>query len=349
VPRYSTALARALDRVSGEFPDLRLTLLTSARGLASIRPQRLATVTPRLTAKLHRGPFRLLAEQALAASRRSDLLHFFDLSGPVFAPSRPFLTTVHDASVAHGGLTPVRRAYKQRLQPWALRRARAAVAVSAFARDEAVRFLGADPDRVHVVHSGPGLIASPTQPQRQRRSPYFLYVGNLATNKNLPFLLRAFDRSGVAEELLLVGDPADGFNEVLRAVRSSQAAARVHLMRGVPDNEVDSLYRGATALVHSSRYEGFGFTPLEAMARGCPVLASDIPALREVSGEGAMLLPPDDEGAWSDAMRRVAGNEALRDDLICRGRQAVARYSWDSTARAVCRLLLEVGEDVVQE
>jgi glycosyltransferase involved in cell wall biosynthesis len=75
------------------------------------------------------------------------------------------------------------------------------------------------------------------------------------------------------------------------------------------------------------------------MGRGCPVLASDIPALREISGSGALLLPLGDEAAWAEAMRRVVGDEALRADLRARGAETVARYSWDKTARGVLDVL----------
>ena len=91
-----------------------------------------------------------------------------------------------------------------------------------------------------------------------------------------------------------------------------------------------------------SRYEGFGFTPLEDMARDCPVLASDIPAFREVSGSGALLVPLD-ESRWAESLRQLAGDEALRADLRQRGKQTVARYSWSETARSLCMLFLAVG------
>jgi glycosyltransferase involved in cell wall biosynthesis len=347
VARYTSVLARAIDDVAPEFPDLTLELVTTVAGAETVGARNLRVRDFGLRGRfVNRGPGRLALEQLLAAAMRADLLHFFDLSGPVLAPSRPFATTIHDASVAHAyDFAPARRMYKRRLQPWALRRARAAVAVSAFARDEAVRLLGADPERVHIVHSGPGLVEPQEgQPGPTRRHPYLLYVGGLATNKNLPFLVRAFEQSGVEHELLLVGRPAPGFDELAGALRSSPAAPRIHLVQGASDRDIDALYRGATALVHASRYEGFGFTPLEAMARGCAVLASDIPPIREVSGEGALLLPPGDESAWSEAMRRVVRDESLRQDLVRRGRRAVSRYSWDSTARAVCRLLLKVGK-----
>jgi glycosyltransferase involved in cell wall biosynthesis len=92
-----------------------------------------------------------------------------------------------------------------------------------------------------------------------------------------------------------------------------------------------------------SLYEGFGFTLLEAMARGCPVLASDIPAFREVSGTGALLVPLDEEERWADSLRRLAADEALRGELRERGSRTVARYSWQRTARELCRLFLTVG------
>ena len=102
------------------------------------------------------------------------------------------------------------------------------------------------------------------------------------------------------------------------------------------------LYADATAFVFPSLYEGFGFPPLEAMARGCPVLASDIPSLREIAGDGALLLALDEQ-VWAQAIRRVVSDPGLRDELRERGRRNVDRYSWQQTAREVCALLESVG------
>lgn len=344
IPRYAVMLGRALDRVSAEFPELELTLLTGSAGAEQVAPRELAVrLPPRRLRHVASGGARVALEQALVRGDRADLLHFFDLSGPVLAPARPFTTTVHDAAVAHG-IGPRAYAYKRRLAPWALRRARAAVAVSAFARDEAVRHFGADPARVHVIHSGPGLSATAPGAATADRAggsarPYLLYVGNMGRNKNLPFLVSAFERAGTDADLVLAGRAARNDEELRHAVAASPAGPRIRLKEDAADDDLDRLYRGAAALVLPSRYEGFGFPPLEAMARGCPVLASDIPAFREVSGDGAMLLPLDDVPAWAEAMRRVVADETLRAELRGRGRSAVARYSWDETGRAVCRLL----------
>jgi glycosyltransferase involved in cell wall biosynthesis len=346
VPRYAAALTQGLDRVGGEFPELELVLLTTPLGLERTRPREIEAVVPRgLLGRWGAGPGRVAAEQILARRADGDLLHFFDLTGPLLAPRRPFTTTIHDAALRHRpqGLAV---AHKRLLQPWAARRARAAVAVSTFAKEEAVRHFGADPARVQVVHSGPGLLpaagAGPNGAAPGDAEPYLLYVGDLADHKNLPFLVRAFGRAGVPARLLLVGRPGGHFESVREAVEASPARGQIEIRRTASDEEVDALYRGASALVLPSRYEGFGFTPLEAMARGCPVLASDIPAVREVSGDGALLLPLGDEDAWAGAIRRVLVDDGLRSDLRRRGGETVARYSWDETARGVCRVFAEV-------
>jgi glycosyltransferase involved in cell wall biosynthesis len=291
------------------------------------------------------GPLRLANEHVLARRAPADLLHFFDTTGPVLAPRRPFVATAHDATIAYG-YNPVRGGYKRRLYPWALRRARAVVAVSAFARDEVVRHFGADPARIHVIHSGPGLSVTDGQVASvPDEGPYLLYVGNLAANKNLPFLVRAFGASTTPARLVLAGRPGEGFDELETELASSPRRADVVLRTAVSDAEIEGLYRSATALVLPSTYEGFGFTPLEAMSRGCPVVASDIPAIREVSGDGALLVPLE-EKLWTDALDRITADESLRADLRDRGRSTVARYSWDETARGICRLFLEVGSSL---
>ena len=343
VPRYAAALTGALDRVVKEFPDLSLRLLTTEPGVSAVNARHIDVDLARgPLANATAGPGRVITEQVLARKVNGDLLHFFDMSGPVLARRRPFVTTVHDATIRYG-FEQLGVAHKHLLHPWAVRHASAAVAVSGFAKDEAVRLFGGDPGRIHVIHSGPGLVASQGDPGPRERSPYLLYVGNLAGNKNLPFLIKAFEAAGVEERLLLVGRRGARFEEVRRAAEASPARERIEIRRDVSDREVDRLYRGATVLVLPSRYEGFGFTALEAMARGCPVIASDIPALREVSGDGAWLLPVDDEGAWVDAMRRVVADDDLREDLRNGGEATVRRYSWDRTARHVCELFLRVG------
>jgi glycosyltransferase involved in cell wall biosynthesis len=345
VARYAAALSRGLDRVAPAFPDLRLTLLTNPAGAEAVSPRALDVSVLRFGCERARsGPARLALEHLAARRAKGELLHFFDTTGPVLAPRRPFVATAHDATVAYG-FNRRRGGYKLRLYPWALARAKAVVAVSEFARGEVAEHFGADPDRVHVVHSGPGFTPQDDGAGPSRREPFLLYVGNLAANKNLPFLVRAFGSSRATGRLVLAGRPGEGFDVLEDELARSPRRADVEVRTDVDDAEVDRLYRTATALVLPSVYEGFGFTPLEAMARGCPVVASDIPAVREISGSGALLVPLEEE-AWRDALGRVTADADLRDELTERGRETVGRYSWEETARGVLRLFSQLGASV---
>lgn len=367
IPRYAAALTTALDGVAHDYPQLSLQLLTTPAGAerTALRSIELELVSGRW-ARASEGPRRILAEQLAARASRAGLLHFFDLSLPLLAPRRPFVATLHDAAIRHE-FQGLRVAHKQVLQPLSIRHARAIVSVSAFARDEAVDHFGADAGRIHVVHSGPGFAparfpsngrvgadacerAGAEAPARVRgdspvpEGPYLLYVGNFIAHKNLPFLIRAFAAADVAARLLIIGSWGGGLEPVRDAIAASPAADRIELRSGTSDADLDQLYRGARALLLPSLYEGFGFTTLEAMARECAVLASDIPALREVCGDGAWLLPPSDTAAWAQAIRTVLGGPTRIEELRRAGAKAVAGYSWERTARGVCDVLLRVGQ-----
>lgn len=343
VSRYASALARALDDVCPEFPELRLGLLTTRSGAEVVDAQRLDVHDFGLRWRLAgAGAVRVPLEQLLTVTRRADLFHFFDLTGLLLPPRRPFVTTIHDAGVLHG-YRKVRHAYKRWVQPWALRRAAAVVAVSRFTKDEAVARFGAPADKISVIHSGPGLAGRQATRDGGGDGGYFLYVGDLTVKKNVGLLVRAFGRADLPHRLVLAGRMLDDARRLKDEIGRSPKRDRIELVDSPSDEELDRLYRSATALAHPSRYEGFGFTPLEAMARGCPVLAGDVPAVREVSGTGAQLLPVDDESAWVESLSRVASNEALRADLRARGARTVAAYSWEETARRLCRLFLSVG------
>jgi glycosyltransferase involved in cell wall biosynthesis len=336
VPRYTASLIRALGTVAHEFPDLALQFVaTRAADEAVGAVQLQTTIVGGALGNPSGGPRRLVAEQLAARSADADLLHFFDLSGPLFAPRRPFVTTLHDAS-GTAGRRRLRFGYKRFVQPWAIRHARAIVAVSAFSRDEAVACWAADPGRITVVHSGPGLEANGST--QRKDGDFLLYVGDLSRHKNLQFLVDVTAQAGA--RLVLAGRPGDGYSELTRHLTAS--VADVTVVAEPTDAELERLYRSALATVLPSRYEGFGFTPLEAMARDCPVLASDIPAVREVSGDGALLVPLDDEAAWIAAVRQVATDDGVRAALRARGRDTVNRYSWKRTARELCGVFRNV-------
>ncbi|AGB71619.1 glycosyl transferase group 1 [Rhizobium tropici CIAT 899] len=165
---------------------------------------------------------------------------------------------------------------------------------------------------------------------------FFLLVGTMKPNKNLDFAIRAFEAlKDTNQKLVVVGGSAP---TVFKS--DSQQSNDSLLFPGrLADAEIAALERHATAFVFPSLYEGFGIPPLEAMTQGCPVLAADIPAVREASGDAALYFDPFRQDELVDAMRRIVTDETLREDLRRRGYENIKRFSWDGSADRVLSML----------
>jgi glycosyltransferase involved in cell wall biosynthesis len=111
----------------------------------------------------------------------------------------------------------------------------------------------------------------------------------------------------------------------------------------VPDPALEALYAGALALACVSRDEGFGFTPVEALARGAPVVVADLPVFAETLGEAALRVPAGDADALAEALLRLECEPGLRERLVAAGREVVARFSWERAARETRAVLAEAA------
>jgi glycosyltransferase involved in cell wall biosynthesis len=111
----------------------------------------------------------------------------------------------------------------------------------------------------------------------------------------------------------------------------------------VPDALLDAFYERALAVACVSREEGFGFTPLEAAARGTPAIVADLPVFDETLGDAALRVPAGDAAALAGALLRMENEPGLRDELAAKARDAAARLSWEDTARATRAVLAEAA------
>jgi len=205
---------------------------------------------------------------------------------------------------------------------------------------EAALHMGIDPSRVTVVPNGVSrmFLAAPHTPVERA---HLLWVGTPELRKRLSFLLRAYALASFSEQLaplVLVGRGAvaDALPEEARALIAS---GRVRAVGVVSPQELVKLVRGAVALLHPSRYEGYGLPVVEAIALGTPVVAARIPAVQEVAHGGALLLTPDDLGAWQRAIEAVGGGARCvvppRQKAIAAARAA----TWGAAARALLGVL----------
>ena len=248
----------------------------------------------------------------------------------------PVLLTVHDLSWEQrpGDFTAYERAWLKAARPDALaRRARRVVCVSDATRGEALARWDLDADRVAVVHSGIEWSGG----AGEAGGRYLLFVGALEPRKGIDVLAEAYAKAradGLVAPLVVAGDGR------LRKLLDGEG---IRLVGHAGEAELERLYRGAVALVLPSRLEGFGFPPLEALARGKPSILSDLPVFRETLGDGALYVPLDDPTALAAAMTELAGNPDLRARLVAAGRPALERLTWARAARETHALLSEAA------
>jgi len=175
--------------------------------------------------------------------------------------------------------------------------------------------------------------------------PYFLYVGNVKPHKNLSRLVESFAGvSGIIPHDLVVVGRKEGFGTGDLAVErlTGDVPNRVVFAGQVSNAELERYYLHATALVFPSLYEGFGLPALEAMAAGCPVLASNAAALPEVCGDAALYFDPYDADDIGHKMALLAGDDSLRSRLIDLGKLQASKFSWKRTAELTARILMDL-------
>ena len=170
-----------------------------------------------------------------------------------------------------------------------------------------------------------------------------LCVATLERRKNVSHLVRAFQRAApnLPHHLVVAGGDGSAAREVRATTRSNGARERIHLLGHADRDLLAALYRRADFTVCPSLYDGFGLTLLDSMQCGCPVLATDIPAHREVGGEAVRLVPPRDEGAMAAELVELARDESTRADLRERGFQRSRCFSPEETQRRLFDLISE--------
>jgi glycosyltransferase involved in cell wall biosynthesis len=286
---------------------------------------------------------RPLADRALG---RPDLIHVLAPFTRVPSQAR-VVYTVHD-------LWPLTSpAWYSRKERWmfekaigdATRRATLLIADSQATADQVTTRLGVETSRIRVVHLAvddiffrapdPGEVDRVCRTHQLEPGRYLIVVGSVSTRKNLRPVVEALAQMthrSPPVTLVAAGPPGIGFEATQQLVRQRGLEATVRFTGWLPREDLPPLVSGAAGLLHPSADEGFGLTPLEAMACGVPTAVSNAGALPEVCGDAAILVDPHDPDAWAEAISRLLEDDDLRATLIDRGCTRAAGFRWHRVA-----------------
>lgn len=278
--------------------------------------------------------------------QRAELLH---CPSPLatLRPPVPQVITLHDAIGwdRPEWLTRANALQLKHVAAPAAKKAARVITSSEYSRGRLIELLELDPERVVAVPLGIDASFTPeAQPGDDEllaglgvSAPFVLTVGTLQPRKNLEAALAAFERiDPAARDLQLVIAGARGWHEeeLLARIDASPTKDHVLLLGRVSDEALHALYRAAAVFVFPSRYEGFGFPPLEAMASGTPVLSTTNTSLAEAVGDAALELDPDDPSQIADQLASVLDSPETAERLVAAGRQQAARFTWRACADA---------------
>lgn len=261
---------------------------------------------------------------------------------------RPFVYTVHDLfPVQHPEWYPRRDRFTVSRAFRSLERAAGLIAVSSWTARALAELPWIDPAIVTVVPEGvtprfavvpdDAAVAEACAALDVDPGGFDVFVGQVSTRKDVAVVVEALATARSPRPLVLAGPPGDASAAVAETARRCGVSALLRWAGFVPDDRLHLLLHGARALLHPCPAEGFGLTPLEAMAAGTPTVVADAGALPETVGEAALRCPPRDVEAWAAALDRLEDPVVLA-DLAERGRAWVRRYDWHAVATQTVRV-----------
>jgi glycosyltransferase involved in cell wall biosynthesis len=277
---------------------------------------------------------------------RVDIAHFLYPSNPRRKLPMPTVVTVHD--VIPWKLPEYRRRLRSKAYHFyarmALKKADHVITVSEFSKREIVKHLKVKEKNISVTPLAPPLTDEKIScPNYSLRRDYFLYVGGYDERKNVPNLIKAYQKHIAPRypiDLILVGGKGMGLDELITDKYCDQVAGKYRIKpkgkviftENLDQSELACLYQQALALTHVSTYEGFNLALVEAMQAGIPIIASDIPVHHEVTDEAALFVDPKNVDSIGVTIHQLIHDKALRKDLAEKGSLRAEDFDWKKTA-----------------
>lgn len=294
----------------------------------------------------------------LAKKEKVDILHQPCFSAPIFYSGKK-IVTVHDIiPLIFPHILPfASRMYFSKWMTYSYRHADSIICDSKSTKKDIIKYLKIRPEKIKVIYLA---VSDNFKPAKSKKhinhiknlyktgDKYFIHIGTMEPRKNLDFLIKAYFKavkSGVKENLVIVGKKGYNYQKLYELVDKLNLQNRVIFTGYAEDKDIPALYSGATALTFPSIYEGFGFPPLEAMACGTPVIASNASSIPEVVGSAGILLSPKNENLWVKNMIKLANSPDLAQRLKRLGLEQAKKFSWEKTARET----IEIYKRIINE
>ncbi len=262
---------------------------------------------------------------------------------------RPAIVTIHDVNflLQPDAYDRGYARYAEAMFRMSARRAARVITDSDFSRDQLIDAFGVPRDRVVVVY--PGLdhaLTAKAHPTPVLGLPprYALFVGQTEPHKNVGLLLDAWEEGAPAQlDLVIAGQPGREHDQIVQRAARPPLAGRVFVLGKVSSGQLETLYARATCFLSPSRAEGFGFPPLEAMARRVPTAVARAGSLPEVTADAALTFDPGDPLELASRVVEMATDSDVRSSLIAAGVKVSGRYRWRTAAEAVWAVARAAG------
>jgi glycosyltransferase involved in cell wall biosynthesis len=344
VQRSASELLNAVDAVLQNAPDEPRYVVLHPHSVATPRWRKL-TSQPLPFAGIQG---HLWEQVALPLACRDGVLLSLTGSCPAWAHRQ--VCTFHDAAIfdAPNAYSIAFRSWYKFLFSIQAQRALQLVTVSDFSKQRLIRHLKIEPHRVCVIgnggehlgavradHSVPDLAGTST------RKNYFLAIGSSSINKNISLLVDAFSALALPDWNLIIVTTT--FSSIFKAAGHNRNNPNIIYLSGLSDAQLVSLYDGARALVFPSLYEGFGLPPLEAMSRGCPVIAARAAAIPEVCGSAAIYFDPSSVSDLVKVLQSFVADPRQAERLKRAGRTQVTKWSWTTSAERIVALMRDLA------
>lgn len=220
------------------------------------------------------------------------------------------------------------------------------IAISGFTKKDILSCYTIDPAKITVIYEGyDEKIFRPLKDKRPRQKPYILFIGRLEQKKNIIGMIKTYallrQEKEIKHQFVLAGNPGFGYDKIL--VETNRLPAEIKkdiILPGyVSEEKYVELLKNADILFFGTFFEGFGLPPLEAMASGVPVVASNRTSIPEITGKAALLVDPKKPFDMAVALSKIINNEGLRKALISKGLARATLFSWKKTAEKTLEVL----------